>query len=185
MKNHAGYYKTNFSGEIQMKKKIMVIIAILMNIISFSQVTRARFLSKDIEIQKFSTKNEKFSYNDDLIIPEIKIKENEPPILTIRFIEIGKLHGTKKIEISNNEKTVVLFILDGEAKFAYIDGVETEVVDKTIDLKDLENLLDMAISENKIKINFIGYKNISIIKDVNEREKEILKWTILNYIALL
>ncbi|WP_269189809.1 hypothetical protein [Streptobacillus moniliformis] len=43
----------------------------------------------------------------------------------------------------------------------------------------------MAISENKIKINFIGYKNISIIKDVNEREKEILKWTILNYIALL
>ncbi|WP_064580687.1 hypothetical protein [Streptobacillus moniliformis] len=178
MKNRAGYYKTNFSGEIQMKKKIMVIIAILMNIISFSQVTRARFLSKDIEIQKFS-------YNDDLIIPEIKIKENEPPILTIRFIEIGKLHGTKKIEISNNEKTVVLFILDGEAKFAYIDGVETEVVDKTIDLKDLENLLDMAISENKIKINFIGYKNISIIKDVNEREKEILKWTILNYIALL
>lgn len=171
-----------------MRNKIIALVAILMSLVSFSEVIRARQAYheyKDIEIQSFSTKDEKFSGEFDLIIPKILVKKGKSPLLIIRFIEIGKMHGFRKINISNGEEKATLNVADGESKFTLIGSDDAEFVDKIIDEKDIESLLNMTIDEKQMKVDFINKNNEIITKEVSEKEKEILKWTILNYEYLL
>lgn len=168
-----------------MKNRIILLVTILMSLVSYSEVTRARFISGGTEYQRFSTKDEKFSGDFDLIIPEIMINKDELPILTIRFIEIGKLHGFRKIKISNVEDEVIFNVESGEAKITFIGNEYAEFVDKIVNIEDIDVLLDMTRSEKQMKVDFINKYDEVITKEVNDKEKEILKWTILNYEALL
>ena len=170
-----------------MKNRIRIIMLVaLMSLVSFSEVTRARQnYGGDIEIQSFSTKDEKFSGNFDLIIPNILIKKDRSPLLIIKFFEIGKMHGFRKIKISNGENEVVLNVADGELKWTIIDTSAAEFVTKIIDEKDLNPLLDMTRSDKQMKVDFINKHKKVITKEVNAKEKEILRWTILNYEALV
>ena len=56
---------------------------------------------------------------------------------------------------------------------------------KIIDEKDLNPLLDMTRSDKQMKVDFINKDKKVITKEVSAKEKEILRWTILNYEALL
>lgn len=166
-------------------KKIITILALIMSIISISQVQRATRISKDLELESFSTEDEKFSGDYDLIVPKILIKKGKRPLLMIQFFEIGKLHGFRKIKISNGENEVILNVADGESKFTLIGSDDAEFVAKIIGTKDVENLLEMIRSEKQMKVDFVNKRDEVITKEVTEKEKEILKWTILNYIYKL
>ena len=95
------------------------------------------------------------------------------------------MHGFRKIKISNGENEVVLNVADGESKLTLIDTSDAEFVTKVIDEKDLNPLLDMTRSDKQMKIDFINKHKKVITKEVNAKEKEILRWTILNYEALV
>lgn len=169
-----------------MKNKLISIVVILIGLISFSEVMRVKFINTNGEIQRFSTKNREFSDDFDLIVPEIHLKENQKHRLVIRFLEKGETDSFRKIEITNGVENIVYNFIDGEVKIDFDDEDKVVLyVEKEINLEDAIKLFKMCIEKNKIKINFINEEKGTVTQEVNAKEKEILKWTILNYGELL
>lgn len=169
-----------------MKKKIMVMIAILFSLISFSGVMRARFTDVNREIQRFSTENEEFSDEYDLVVPEIRIVSNKMPELFIRFVEKGKTNSFRKIEIVSDSEKISYNFTDEQVRIDFTaDDKAVLYTEKGISLDDADKIFDMISEEKSVKINFINNEKGTITKELNKKEKEILKWTILNYYMLL
>ncbi|WP_156300211.1 hypothetical protein [Streptobacillus canis] len=169
-----------------MKKRIILLIAIMINIISFSEVMRVTFIEKNSEIERFSTENEEFSDEFDLIVPEIRTKDDGKPKLVIRFLQKEKINNFNKIEIVNDKEEIKYNFTDNDIKITFTDEDKVaRFVEKEIALNDIQKLFEMSLEKEKIRIKFINEKNDIILKEISDIEKEILKITLLNYIYKL
>lgn len=152
-------------------RKILFGLIFFSSFVSYSNIMRVKFIDDKYEIINFTDNNKKFAKIEDVMVPVMKITEEDKKIM-VSFVQAKRPLSANKVVISDSFGKIAEF--DVQTTQELIAENEMADVSKVIFGKDELYTLKKISNGFGITVEFINNKDKIKLK-VSENEKERLK----------
>lgn len=152
-------------------RKILFGLIFFSSFVSYSNIMRVKFIDDKYEIINFTDNNKKFAKIEDVMVPVMKITEEDKKIM-VSFVQAKRPLSANKVVISDSFGKIAEF--DVQTTQELIAENEMADVSKVIFGKDELDILKKISNGFGITVEFINNKDKIKLK-VSENEKERLK----------